>query len=181
MTKENDKTAQVPSPDTPQPETRPDKKEGKSILSSVHDMLTSVTLAIFLLIVLAITSIFGTVILQKGNPEQYLMEYGPGLYKLFHFLALDDMYRSWWFLTILVLLLANIILCSVKRFPTAWRLMTQSPKALDDALFKRMKHRGSVRRSISPEDAVVQARGAYDGAVHALSDDGQAVQNIEIA
>lgn len=162
MTKENDRSVQDPSPDTPQPASRPDKKEGKSILSAVYDSLSSVTLAIFLLIVLAVTSIFGTVILQKGNPEQYLMEYGPGLYKFFHFLALDDMYRSWWFLTILVLLLANIITCTVKRFPSAWRLMTRSPKVLDDALFKRMKHRGSARRNIDPELAVAEARAVIE-------------------
>lgn len=125
---------------------------------AIYDALASVTLAISLLIILATTSILGTVILQKGNPEQYLMEYGPGLYKLFQFLGLDDMYRSWWFLTILALLLVNITTCSIKRFPRAWRLMTQSPKVLDDSLFKRMKHRGSVRRGMDPEKAIDEAR-----------------------
>ena len=132
------------------------------MLDVIYDALASVTLAISLLIILAVTSIFGTVILQKGNPEQYLMEYGEGLYKLFHFLALDDMYRSWWFLAILALLLVNITTCSIKRFPRAWRLMTQSPKVLDDALFRRMKHRGSVRRGIDPEDAVDEARDVIE-------------------
>ena len=162
MTNENDRTVQDPSPETSQPQSQPDKKSGKSTLSAIYDSMASVTLAIFLLIILAITSILGTVILQKGNPEQYLMEYGPGLYKLFQFLALDDMYRSWWFLTILVLLLVNITTCSIKRFPRAWRLMTQSPKVLDDALFRRMKHRGSVRRGVDPEKAVDEARGVIE-------------------
>ena len=162
MTNENDRTVQNTSPDTNQPETQPEKQNGKSILSVIYDSMASVTLAIFLLIILAVTSILGTIILQKGNPEQYLMEYGPGLYKLFHFLALDDMYRSWWFLTILILLLVNITTCSVKRFPRAWRLMTQSPRVLDDALFKRMKHRGSVRRGVDPEKAVDEARGVIE-------------------
>jgi cytochrome c biogenesis protein len=162
VTNENDRTVPNPSPETPQPEARPEKKSGKSVFSVIYDSLASVTLAIFLLIILAVTSIFGTVILQKGDPEQYLMEYGPGMYKLFQFLALDDMYRSWWFLTILVLLLANITTCSIKRFPRAWRLMTQSPKVLDDALFKRMKHRGSIRRGIDPESAVDEARDVIE-------------------
>ncbi len=162
MTNENDTTAQTPSPETARPQSQPDKKNGKSALSAIYDSMASVTLAIFLLIILAITSIFGTVILQKGDPQQYLMEYGPGLYKLFRFLALDDMYRSWWFLTILLLLLVNITTCTIKRFPRAWRLMTQSPKVLDDALFKRMKHRGSVRRGIDPEDAVDEARAVIE-------------------
>lgn len=132
------------------------------MFAALYDSLASVTLAISLLIILAITSIFGTVILQKGDPEQYLMEYGPGLYRFFQFLALDDMYRSWWFLTILILLLLNITTCSVKRFPRAWRLMTQSPRVLDDTLFKRMKHRGSVRRSVDPERAVDESRDVIE-------------------
>ena len=162
MTNENDNKSPNPSTETTQPDKKPEKRQGKSLTGVVYDSLASVTLAIFLLIILAITSIFGTVILQKGNPEQYLMEYGPGVYKLFQFLALDDMYRSWWFLTILVLLLANITTCSIKRFPRAWRLMTQSPKVLDDALFRRMKHRGSVRRGIDPENAVDEARAVIE-------------------
>lgn len=162
MTNEKDRTVQDTSPETAQPQSQPNKKNEKSTLSVIYDALASVTLAIFLLIILAITSILGTVILQKGNPEQYLMEYGPGMYKLIQFLALDDMYRSWWFLTILALLLVNITTCSVKRFPRAWRLMTQSPKVLNDSLFKRMKHRGSVRRGMDPEKAVDEARAVIE-------------------
>ncbi|UCG38947.1 MAG: cytochrome c biogenesis protein ResB [bacterium] len=137
--------------------TAPPEGTGSSFLGGLYDSLASVTLAIYLLIFLALTSVIGTVVLQKGRPEQYLMEYGPGVYRFLQFLALDDMYRSWWFLTLLILLLVNITLCSVKRFPRAWRLMTQSPRVLDDALFKRMKHRGSVRRGIAPQDAVGEA------------------------
>jgi cytochrome c biogenesis protein len=138
------------------------KKNGKGIFSAVHEALASVTLAISLLIVLAVTSIFGTVILQKGRPDQYLMEYGPGLYKFFKFLALDDMYRSWWFLGLLTLLLINITLCSARRFPRTWNLMRKSPEVLDEALFARMKYRGSVRRSIGPEEAIGASRGVME-------------------
>lgn len=133
------------------------KAEKKSLLTSIHDFLASVTLAIFLLIALAATSIIGTVVLQKGQPEQYLSEYGPGFFKFFQFLALDDMYRSWWFLTLLVLLMLNITLCSIRRIPRAWQLMTRSPTLLDDGLFRRMKQRGSVRRGVMPDEAVEKA------------------------
>ena len=136
----------------------PRRKDRKGFLTVIHDTLASVTLAISLLIALAITSIFGTVILQKGRPDQYLMEYGPGLYNFFKFLALDDMYRSWWFLSLLALLLINITLCSARRFPRTWNLMTKTPDTLDEALFARTKYRGSVRRSVSPEGALEAAR-----------------------
>jgi len=162
VTKEQDHKSTDPSAEKARPDQKADRNQERSLTERLYDSLSSVTLAISLLIILAATSIMGTIILQQGNPEQYLMEYGPGLYKFFHFLGLDDMYRSWWFLTILVLLLVNITTCSIKRFPGAWRLMTRSPKVLDDALFKRMKHRGSIRRGVQPESAVEEARGVLE-------------------
>ena len=150
VTNENDKQ----TPTTPPENVVTEPKQGKSIFTAVYDTLASVTLAIFLLIILALTSVIGTIVLQKGRPEEYLMEYGAGMYKMFQFLALDDMYRSWWFLSLLLLLMVNITACSIKRFPRAWRLMTQTPTVLDENLFKRTKNRGSVRRGVAPEEAV---------------------------
>ena len=133
-------------------------REDKDFLASVYDFFASVGLAIFLLIVLAITSIFGTLILQNARPDQYLVKYGPGLTRILKFLVLDDMYRSWWFLGLLSLLLINILLCSSKRFPRTWKLMTRSPRVLDEKLFATSKFKGSVRRKIDPEDAAGAAR-----------------------
>ena len=133
------------------------KANKKSLFTIINDFLASVTLAISLLIALAATSIIGTVVLQKGQPEQYMSEYGPGMYKFFQFLALDDMYRSWWFLTLLVVLMVNITLCTIRRIPRAWQLMTRSPTLLDEGLFRRMKQRGSVRRGVEPDEAVDKA------------------------
>jgi len=130
----------------------------KGVLSTVHDFFASVGLAIFLLITLAVTSIFGTLILQNARPDQYLVKYGPGLTRVLKFLALDDMYRSWWFLSLLLLLLINIILCSSRRFPRTWKLMIRSPRVLNEQLFATSKFKGSVRRKIDPEDAAGAAR-----------------------
>jgi cytochrome c biogenesis protein len=140
------------------PQKSPTADKGQSPFSKLYDFFASVKLAIFLLIILAVTSIIGTVVLQKGDPQQYLMEYGPGFYKFLTFLGLDDMYSSWWFLTILSLLLVNIILCSIKRFPRAWKMMNQVQDVLDEAQFKRTRHRGSVKRNVDPETAVEKAR-----------------------
>lgn len=82
---------------------------------------SSVRLTIFLLILLAATSVLGTVILQRGTPQQYLAEYGPNLARILDFFGLFDMYHSWWFLTILALLVVNLVLCSLKRLPSVWQ------------------------------------------------------------
>jgi len=82
---------------------------------------SSVRMTVFLLILLAGTSVLGTVILQKGTPHQYLVEYGPGLARILDFFGLFDMYHSWWFLAILGLLVVNLLFCSLKRLPSVWR------------------------------------------------------------
>jgi len=89
----------------------------------LFDLLSSIKLSIWVLIALAVTSIFGTVIQQgKGNAE-YVGEYGETVAGLIRWFKLDDMYHSWWFVLLLALLLLNITVCSIKRLPQAVRLM----------------------------------------------------------
>ncbi len=132
---------------TATPPRTPDLAPGtpSALLRRVVDALSSVPLALGLLIALAVTSIFGTVILQQGDPAQYQETYGAPLTSLIRFLDLDRMYHSWWFLVLLGLLLVNITLCSAKRFPRAWSLMTGPAQPLDDDLFRRLKYRASLK------------------------------------
>jgi cytochrome c biogenesis protein len=90
-----------------------DKEKG--FFSSSGDLLSSVRLAISLLIILAITSIFGTIIPQNASPDEYLRFYSLPTYKIFKILGLLDMYHSWWFLFLLCLLALNLLICSKRR------------------------------------------------------------------
>jgi len=91
------------------------------------DFLSSARLAITLFLILAIISIFGTVIPQ-GEPAQfYLTKYGSSLGKLILFFKLDDAYHSWWYVGTLFLFLTNLIACSIKRFPVSLKLYKKDP------------------------------------------------------
>jgi cytochrome c biogenesis protein len=83
----------------------------------------SVKLTIVLLLSLAITSIIGTVIPQNENPDAYLHAYGAFRYQLLSTLGIFDMYHSWWFQGLLLLLTVNIIVCSIDRLSGSWRLI----------------------------------------------------------
>jgi cytochrome c biogenesis protein len=83
----------------------------------------SVKLTIVLLLSLAITSIIGTVIPQNENPDAYLHAYGAFRYQLLSTLGIFDMYHSWWFQGLLLLLTVNIIVCSIDRLSSSWRLI----------------------------------------------------------
>jgi len=83
----------------------------------------SVQLTLFTFIVLATASIIGTVIQQNKEPGFYVMQYGPKLARLFEMLNINDMYNSWWFVSFLVLLSINLIVCTIDRLPNVWRMV----------------------------------------------------------
>ncbi len=106
-------------------------KPKKGPVKALYDFFCSIKLSIFVLIALAATSIFGTVI-QQGKPHGvYAQEYGEGVARAIEFFRLDNMYHSWWFQLLLVLLLVNIAFCSFKRLPGAIRLMRYKDPVFD--------------------------------------------------
>jgi len=86
-------------------------------MKRIIKFFSSVKLAIILLICLAFTSIIGTVIAQKQNPVLYIQHYGQGLYSFFRFMGFFDVYHSWWYIALLILLSLNILCCSLRRLP----------------------------------------------------------------
>ncbi|RMG89145.1 MAG: cytochrome c biogenesis protein ResB [Candidatus Dadabacteria bacterium] len=97
----------------------------------LFEFFASIKLSVVVLIALAATSVFGTVIQQGKGFGTYAAEYGQGWAKVIWALGLHNMYYSWWFQTLLVLLLVNITFCSLKRLPHAIRLMTYKEPVFD--------------------------------------------------
>ena len=83
------------------------------------DFFSSLRLTIVLLICLALFSIVGTLILQKQqtDPEEFFSLYPQHSlkYRILQFFDLFDVYHSWWFRLALLLLLANVVVCSLRR------------------------------------------------------------------
>jgi len=94
-----------------------------NILNQIWDFFASVRLAIFTLIALAVTSIAGTIIPQNEPLQFYIQNFGPKTAQFFHILDLHQMYYSWWFLGLLGLLSANLVVCSIERFPSVWKII----------------------------------------------------------
>ncbi len=99
------------------------KPVSASPLRRLYQFFASVVLTITLLLTLAATSIIGTLIPQNLAPETYLRAYGQGLFRLFSILNLGDMYHSWWFQSLTIILAVNIIVCSVDRLPGIWKIV----------------------------------------------------------
>ncbi|MDD5224044.1 MAG: cytochrome c biogenesis protein ResB [bacterium] len=79
--------------------------------------LTSVRLAIFLFIAIALVSILGTFIPQGSEPMEYISEYGERLGSWILKLGLADVYHSPVFILLLFLLFINLFSCLVTQLP----------------------------------------------------------------
>jgi cytochrome c biogenesis protein len=113
------------------------KIEKKSTLTGqLVAFFSSLKLTIFLLILLALVSIIGTVIPQNQMPGEYLKFYKESTYATLKAVGFLDMYHSWWFVLILTLLAVNLIVCSIKHFPRTWRFFSRPTKILDKGLEK---------------------------------------------
>jgi cytochrome c biogenesis protein len=85
-------------------------------------VLANLRLAIVLLLVIAVSSISGTVIeqgeslafYQKNYPEHPAL-FGFLTWKVIALLGLDHVYRTWWFLAILLLFGSSLIACTFTR------------------------------------------------------------------
>ncbi|MGA1868556.1 MAG: cytochrome c biogenesis protein ResB [bacterium] len=108
-------------------------------MKKIIKFFSSIKLTIFLLILLALTSIIGTLIAQKQDPRLYLQHYGPKIFKLFQTFNLFDVYHSWWFILILILLSLNLLICSLRRFPRDWHRAVHPVIKLSENTAKQYK------------------------------------------
>ncbi len=116
------------------------KVKESGFLSVIYDLFRSLKLTIALLILLAILSIIGTLITQNAARLEYIQRYGMGLYEVLNFFNLFDMYHSLWFSAILLLLVINLITCSVHRLPGIFSQISRRSVELDDKMLKAIPY-----------------------------------------
>lgn len=94
----------------------------KALVDRAVDFLSSVRFGVALLIVLVILSIVGMVVIQQNVQgfDSYYASLTPAERTVFGNLGLFDIYHSWYYNVLLLILSLNIILASIDRFPSAW-------------------------------------------------------------
>lgn len=110
----------------------------RGFLQALWDFFCSLKLAISLLILLAATSIIGTIIPQGQLKPEYLQTISETKFKLYSALGFFDMYHSWWFILILYLFTVNIVACSIKRLPRVWKIISEPTLVMDDGFEKTL-------------------------------------------
>jgi len=101
------------------------KKQGKSPewITVWWKFFASIRLSVVILLSLAATSVIGTLVPQNQPFQLYIRQYGELIYRIFFALDLTDMYHSWWFLVLLFSLAVNIVICSIDRLRSTWKII----------------------------------------------------------
>ncbi len=131
--------------------SNPGEPKGEGFFNALFNLFRSIKLTIFLLILLALLSILGTIITQNASRAEYIQRYGVKLYEILNFFNLFDMYHSWWFSAILLLLVINLIACSIHRLPGVWRQIFKKPSGLEDSMLKTLPYVEKFR-DLDPSD-----------------------------
>ena len=80
------------------------------------DGLSSMRFARGLLITIGLAALLGTIIPQQEELSQYLARFGPVGSQVVTRLGLTDLYHSWYFVGLLLLLGASLMVCSTRRW-----------------------------------------------------------------
>ncbi|MBI5844023.1 MAG: cytochrome c biogenesis protein ResB [Deltaproteobacteria bacterium] len=115
-------------PDSPKPE--------KSF--SVIDFLASVKLSTILLLLVAVLATVGTLIPQGPPSHEMIEQWGGGRVNFLSALGLLDVFHSWWFLAVLAALGLNLSVCTLKRFPPLWKLVTAKGAGFIPGRFEKL-------------------------------------------
>jgi cytochrome c biogenesis protein len=132
--------------------------------NSIWELFSSVKLALFCFFTLAIASIAGTIIPQKESPDFYIGKYGETAAEIFRLLNIPDMYNSWWFVSLLSLFSMNLIICSIDRLPTVWKLVTMDNLAAKFNRLEKMTPRIRFGTKQPKEEVVSQVEQTLKGA-----------------
>ena len=99
---------------------------------------SSVELALLLISSIAVTSIAGTIVPQGESIQFYTERFGEKLAIVLELLNITNMYSSYWFQGLLILLCLNLIICTWVRLPGVLAVIRKdslksAPRDIDDA------------------------------------------------
>ena len=95
-------------------------------------------LAIVLLILISAASILGTLIPQQEAAGPFISRLSPGVADVLRSLQLFNIFHSAWFMLLMALLATNLIVCSLNRFPAAWKRFRKEPEPDQADLFEHI-------------------------------------------
>ena len=145
-------------------------------MKKVWKFLTSMKFAIILLVILSLAMAGGSFIPQKLTLAEYTDMYSERAAAAIFALGLDDVFHSWWFLALFILLCLDIFFCNVTKLPALFRRVKAAPKPKVGVFGPFVSHVGMllliigfVLGQVTKEEYVVYG---YPGQVKDLGETG---------
>lgn len=104
--------------------------------SGIWSFFASVKLAIVLLSLFAFFALVGTLVPQREAAGELAGSLSPMFFSFLQKMQIFDLYHSVWFILLSGLLAVNLIICSLDRFPVAWRRFRLKQAPNDKEVFK---------------------------------------------
>ncbi len=123
--------------------------------------IASIQTGVVLLILVVILSAAGTIVLQRPatEPDEMQSAYSPHVLRILDAAGLTDVFHSWWFLGLLLMVSLCIVAASVDRFPNSWRYFSR-PYKYPDGNFRRASHPQKLLAIADEESGLVAAERA---------------------
>ncbi|MGA9259315.1 MAG: cytochrome c biogenesis protein ResB, partial [Candidatus Sulfotelmatobacter sp.] len=123
--------------------------------------MASIQTGVVLLILVVIFAAVGTIVLQRPvtEPDEMQNAYSPQALQILDKVGLTDVFHSWWFLGLVLLVSICIVAASIDRFPNSWRYFSRPYKYPDES-FRRASHPQKLLAVADEESGLVAAERA---------------------
>lgn len=141
---------------------RKSQKANPSIIDLVWRFFSSVKVAVWLIVITLLASMLGTIYPQQNTfigsvPANYYKETYGTTGEIYYKLGLANTYGSWWFITLLVMIGASLVICSLDRVLPLYRALSkqQVRKHLQFITRQKVVYQGEI--DADPQAWVEQA------------------------
>ncbi|WP_417899966.1 cytochrome c biogenesis protein ResB [Bacillus haimaensis] len=137
----------------------------KTIIDKVWNFFSSVKVGIWIIVLLLVSSAFGTIFPQVGYIPQnipadvyYEQEHGFAG-KMYYTLGFHDLYGSWWYLLLIAALGISLVIASLDRFVPLYKALKTQKVTRHESFLKRQRVFGQT----TVENAATELEKVKDG------------------
>ncbi len=153
--------------------------EPVSWATSLWASLTSVRLALWLIGIILLLSTIGTLVPQNAESMTYVNTYGAEGARWIKALGFDHLFRSWYFLSLLLALVVNTACCTVKRSRVSFGLVAKPMADRSDEELADLEYSRAYAFGGSAERARERIKGVLKGARFRVRESGGSLKAVK--
>jgi cytochrome c biogenesis protein len=139
------------------------------------ELLSSMRFAIAMLVIIAMAAVIGTIMQQNKPMGDYINQFGPFWFEVFGKLGLYAIYSTWWFVSLVGLLVVSTTLCIVHNTPKMLKDMRSWREKVREQSLNNFHHKNHWTSPLARTELaaqVMQRLGHAGYATRAIEKDG---------